>query len=666
MECIYYNGRGIVMNIPGAVATKLDQSTSIEIGTGATIDINCNTLVSFSDDDFTGADYATINNRKPFKLIFPLESIVKPYRPLSCGIKYAISGDIAISGTYTDPKNNQYSPKNGNTYRTYFPSKNLYYKYYVTPVNTNASLSVRYYNNAAPISYQNKSVPCNKIVLKFELAHSTPSSWAILVNGSDVTAALSKTIPSDGVVTIYYTGTVWSRNESDLNYNSQVSISTLGMTAVNPGGYIGIIELAPHWVKDLTSRIVSFNIRKDSSSNTKDILPVGLVTANSVDMQLNAYESGTTNILFKTYEKNETVAIDTSYIYMIKHAEIKPYYKFYDATGTSSDSKGAYFKIDQGLYYLDSWDIGEFGDTSIFAMDAAKILQETVCPDIFCENYSAIAIIRRILDSVGFTSYAFNFNGGDDKSIIGPTYWWSDGTQTVWNVIQDLCQDSQMSAVFDESGILRFYSRDYMFNRPSASVNWTFRNAPSGNTLANIISLNMNSLPSSNQVKVLYNTAYIAAYEQSSKEITEVDKTWLASASLDAPLTEASDPAVTPGTYYVQLGVTSSIPEQITSNQVLQSFSGYILLNSEIIEYDAIQFAYRSKSNPSIEIPVDITGPSDFAKYRGDAVVDGSTVFFTPTNKYRIKTRGALGSKKTSHVVSSPVSGWTGYKDTWV
>jgi hypothetical protein len=660
MECISYYGRGIMIDIP-AVKTKFDQSSNIEIGIGATVDINCNTLVSFDDDDFTGASYASIKNRQPFKLLFPVDSIVKPFRPEQCGIRYAIDGDLSSAGTYTNPRNVSYKPSNGSTYRTYYPSKNLYYKYYVTPKNNNASLSVRYYTNASPISYYNKAVPANKIVLKFELAHSTPSSFTISVNGSNVIT--SSTIPSSGVVNIYYNGTSWSTDESTLNYSSYVTVNTLSMTATNPGGdrHVGVIELAPHWVRDLTDRIVSMNITKEASADTKDIVPIGLITANSLDMELNSY--GNANILFKTYEKDETVAIDPTYIYMVKQAEIKPYYKIYDAAGESTDSKGKYFKVSQGSFYLDTWKIGEFGELSMFALDSAKILQEIICPDMVCDKYSVIGIIRRVLDSVGFTKYNFNVFT-DDKSLIAPNYWWSDSTETVWSVLQQICRDSQMSALIDENGVLQFYTRDYLF-KSNLSSNWTFRNTASGADLPNIISMDMNSLPSSNNVKVLYSSTFVAAYEQSSKEIMEFDNAWLTSASLQQTLSNSADPALNNAIkHYVVLDPITIRPDEITAQETFQSFSGYILINSEIIEYDAIQFQYRNSLGNVIS--VDIAGPDDYAKYRGEAQVLGSGFAFWPTQNYRIKTRAALGTKKPDvpHAPSSNVTtGWWGYKD---
>lgn len=651
-----------------AVKNKINQSVNVQIGIGATLDINCNTLVEFSDDDFTGANYySSPEGSQPFKLLFPIDSIVKPFRPEKYGIKYGIFGDVG-QWTYNNPRATRYkvqvSPNASKDalYRTYCPSKNLYYKYYVTQKNANADLTIRYYNSSESISKKNKSVPANKIVLKFELSHCTPTSWSIFINGTDVTTSLTKSISSEGVVSIYYNGTTWTTNELDLSYTSQVSINTIRVTATNPGNnsYIGIIEVAPHLIRDLTDRLVSFGIQKEASSQIQDILPVGDATANSLEMELNSY--GNSNILFKSYMPEESVAINNNYIYMVKKSEIKPYYKIYDAAGTSTDLTGNYFKVPQGVYYLDNWKITETGEVNLFALDAAKFLQEIVCPDILCDDYSATAVLRRILDSVGFTTYNFNL-ADEDYSVASFGWWWSDGTKTVWAVIQEICSDIQMSAIFDENNILQFYSRDYVFKKKlTLEHDWTYRNAVDGLNLPNIVSLESDFLPASNNIKVIYNSAYVAGYEQSNKSLADLDKTSLAAAFLieDLPSSSGANSYMSiepiPGSFK---------PDEVKTREVLQSYSGYLLINEEIIEYDAIEYEYNAIDGSGRKTAL-ITSQSDFLKYRGEAQVLDSQIAFMPTNRYRIKTRGAFGTKIPDIHRKTPDGvphGWTGYQD---
>jgi hypothetical protein len=301
---------------------------------------------------------------------------------------------------------------------------------------------------------------------------------------------------------------------------------------------------------------------------------------------------------------------------------------------------------------------------------------------MICDGYSAIAIIRRMLDSVGFTSYNFNYTS-DDKSIITPEYWWSDSTQTVWALLQELCRDTQMSALVDENDVLQFYTRDYMFDK-SRAINWSFRNTNgSSGELANIVTMDIKELPSVNQVRVLYSSAYITTYEQSAKELLSVDNTSLVSASLQSTLDVASNDQKSTWTdsqKWVTLRPVYIIESQLKNMNVINEFSGYLLINSEIVEYDAIEYEYVTAVNDTVngqtytagsKVKVAITGPNDIAKYRGrassvaDQTSGSSLTTFTPTHRYRIKTRGAFGTKPAKHNanLNYDKNGWKGYEN---
>jgi len=180
------------------------------------------------------------------------------------------------------------------------------------------------------------------------------------------------------------------------------------------------------------------SISKESSTSSEDILPIGKVSANSLSLGLVSYEATRKIISF-----DKTFAFDASKIYLYKQIEINPYYKLYNSDQT-------YEKINQGVFYLDNWSSSEFGDISLTALDGAKILQEIIAPSIICEGYSTTAILRRLLDTVGFVNYKFNMSE-TDTSIFTPRFWWTDDSKPVWNAIQELCRDSQMTAIFDEN-----------------------------------------------------------------------------------------------------------------------------------------------------------------------------------------------------------------------
>ncbi len=615
------------------------------MGSSLRFEYNMNSMI----DNITvsGADIIKTDSSgqpyTPFKKLFPVDSIIKPFRPQGAGLKYAISGD-ATYGTYRNPRSTTYPLD----YRTYYPGVDTTYKYYLSGIGSGVNVTITY----------PKTILTNKIVARFELAHSTPGTWIIFGNGAQLaTGTSSDIVPfttggdknyNAGTVTIYYNGTSWSTTEPSTPA-TPVSLTSVKITSSGVSGkYVGLIELSPKWVVDPTEHLVSFDISKESSTSSEDLMPVGKISANSLGVSLISYES-TRKIV--SYDK--TFTLDPSKIYLYKQMEIKPFIKLYNSGGTLSDSRGAYDSILQGVFYADTWSFSEHGDISLTALDGAKILQETMAPPLLCENYSTAAIIRRLLDSVGFTNYNINVKTTDD-SIMTPRYWWSDNTKTVWDCLQELCRDTQMTAVFSYNNVLQFYSRNWIFDS-TRSANWSFRSESSGSDLSNILTFNKNDLPSANQVKVFWNNVSTSNYVQGAQDIWKSDPYFLGAMALNNDL-----PASVGAGGYMNLSPSVVNPDEL--GITLYNYSGYLVINSEIIEYDAVQFEYTDLNGTKQF--VDLTSKTDNNKYLGLAMQGGA---LAPSGKYRIKTRGALNTKVENHYASAQniIDSWSGYEVTW-
>ena len=611
--------------------TKLEQSTSLNLNVGCTIEYNMNRLVD--NITVTGADIVKPDGSKPFKKLFPVDSIIKANRPNGAGVKYGITGDVS-AGTYRDPRASTYPL----SYRTYYPGADTYYKYWLSAISTGVDLTITY----------PKAILTNKVVAKFEISHSTPGTWNIFLNGSSVANGTSAQIKAfgagtydAGTLTIYYNGTSWVTTEPAV-LGAPVSITTLKLTTAGVAGkYIGVIELSPKWVVDISEAITDMSISKESSTSSEDILPIGKVSANSLSLGLVSYEATRKIISF-----DKTFAFDASKIYLYKQIEINPYYKLYNSDQT-------YEKINQGVFYLDNWSSSEFGDISLTALDGAKILQEIIAPSIICEGYSTTAILRRLLDTVGFVNYKFNMSE-TDTSIFTPRFWWTDDSKPVWNAIQELCRDSQMTAIFDENNVLQFYTRDYMFSS-TKGIDWAFRYDADGSNLPNIVSFSKNELASANQVKVLWNSVTTSEYTGNSQPLWKSGNTSMGALSLDQDLPSS----IGAGGYINLSPITVNSYE---SKRVLYEYSGYLVIDSEIIEYDAIQYEYVSGGNKT---QVWITTESDVLKYLGLSNVGSAN--YQPTGKYRIKTRGAFNTTPADHfaAASTILNSWSGYEVRW-
>ena len=623
------------------IKTVLEQDTTLVINSGCIFEYNMNTLVD--NITMTGAQIsrtdAAGNTYQPFKKLFPIDTVIKPNRPLKAGIKYAIVGDVG-SGSYRNPKSSQYNID----YRTYYPGAETTYKYYVSDKGVGLDVTATY----------PKTILTNKIVIRFELAHSTPPTWTIYNGSTQLATGTSADIKAfgqadAGTVVIYYNGTSWSTTEP-ATPSSPINMTSLRVTAgAVSGKYIGLIEMAPKWVIDTTTKIVGLTISKESSSNADDVLPVGLVSANSLSLNMVSYEDPREMVAFE-----KTMTFDPTKIYLYKRVEIIPYFKMYYSTASLSDANGNYEKINQGVFYVDNWQIEEFGDVSVTALDGAKILQEMTAPSIVCKEFSTISIMRTLLDNVGFTNYNFNTTSSD-KSIFAPRYWWTDDGRTVWEAIQQLCRDSQMVATFDENNVLQFYTREFLFNAADP-IDWNLRYETSGSNLPNIISFNKQDLSSANQVKVLWNSVTSNEYLGNAQPLWKSSVSDLGALSLEENLPSTRTATTTPN--YMTLRAV--VQNEGSKGQILDSFSGYVAIDSEIIEYDAVQYFYYDSNGSRQEVWIE-----DYPmalKYLGQGQAGASN--YGPNDRYRIKTRGAFDTPIQNHYANAQgiLNGWNGYE----
>jgi hypothetical protein len=659
----------------------LYNNTNIQIDSGCYIEYNMNNMLdnisatnNIADSAYTGQIVNIVgqpswpsSRPNPYKKLFPVDSLIKPFRPASSGIKYFI---LADADTYTNSFSSYRSVKYPEAQpRIYYPGVETFYKYWVTPINTGANVTINYATSGTQYAL------ANKIVLRFEKNHTLPSTYTVVVTKSDntqVTAANALSVPSDGNVTLYYNGTSWSATApaEPMSFGTPLSIKSINVTTPSAGAgkIIGLIEVSARWIKDISSDVVSFEINKESSSSSEDILPVGKVTANSLNLNLAKY-----NQLAPQYVSyNRTSTLDSSLTYIYKNAVLNPYFKIYHSNGAITEGSKKYDKVSQGYYYVDSWDIDTYGESSITALDNTKYLMETVAPDILCEYYPATAVIRRLLDSVGFTNYSFNLTSDTDSSIPFINYFWTDGTKTVWENIQELCRDIQMNAVMDENNILQFYSRNYMYSR--TIKDWNFYHEKDGDSLPNIIDFDQKEIASANQVKILWSTPISSTYLGASGPLWQSPTSYLIAGGLKETLTSTSNKVI------LDLGTL----DKYSKFQSGFNFNGYFMIDSEIIEFDAIGYQYIPKdltpstiydaltetnvlNNGSNFINIWIENSADVNKYRNFSKVGSSDInseiYFKPNGAYRVKTRGALGTTAAPHNASGVPSTsyfWTG------
>ena len=620
-----------MLEVSQATKDKINTSVSYSMSGGCWLEYNMNDLIlnatiSSPVETVTKIDPVTKKEYQPFKKLFPLTSIIDPRRPSVNGINYFILNPNVVSAI---PK---YNVSKELPYRTYFSSTKNQYKFWVSPQASGTALSNCNFTVEYPVL---KTAVANTIVVKFETSYSKPATWTIKIkNHLDVEATISTNgaVLNDGVFQLYYNGGTWSSPSSwsttkFATPSAPIDIKSITVT-VNTidkaNSYLGVIELGARYIQDVSDRLISFQISKMSSDDSRGIVPVGAVTANAISMSLEGFDK-------KGIEYDKTIAFNKSNINLYKNVKIMPFNKI----GVDT--------ISQGIFYTDSFSISEFGDIDIQGLDGAKFLQETLAPDIVIQNAPSQAIIRRLLDSIGFTAYNFNTYNKDsadltDTATIVPLFWYTEDTKTVWEHIQDLCRDTQMIATFDNNDTLQFYPRDYLFNKTRGS-NFKFRSETKGTNVPNIISFSKETVPSVKAVKVIYSPIISTNYAGSSDNLYVSPPSALGAAALQTTLLPTPVNALVDA----PLGVVSLAPISAYSSLADTSFynkSGYFLLNNEIIKYDAIEFSYEPLSAPNTKVEKWITSDSDIAKWLGESKIDT----FRSTLRYRIKERNSFNA----------------------
>lgn len=592
---------------------------TVKVGSKLIIESNMNSMIDGitvtskdNSSEYTAPIYATVYSKdendvvtservawpngrpSPFKKLFPLDSIVKPFRPEIGGVKYFVNpipDEIETNGAtekvwvetlpYSKPRSQTYDYADP---RYYYPGAATVYKYWVAPVGKDVDLTVRYKQTEATwkaaknngdvpstsgdIPLGNKSALVNKIYVNFDLWNLSPESCSIIVEKADGTLMpeVSGEITSvySGVVEFYYNGTTWTTEEPN-TYADPILINAINVKAVNPtpdlpGLRIAVIEVSGRYIKNISQEAIEWiDVTKETSAGTNDLLPVGFVNSNLLTTRLSDFNKDI--LTFKDYNRYITSfakadgTLNNNVIYLSKNSKVKYYIKTFHEDGELGTEGSKYDETLQGIFYIDTYAIDEFGSVDISCLDGSKQMMDTLCPDLMLKSYPVTAILRVLLDNIGFTNYNFNTKptpvevdgqieySGPDQSIPTINYWWTLENETVWEAIQNLCRDIQMNAFFDEEGILQFYSRDYLYSQTTAS--WTFRydeydyidNSNSAAPVArkrlpNIVTFNKKEIASANQVKVLWSTPASSNYLGNSTYLWQSPQTYLAAGGL--------------------------------------------------------------------------------------------------------------------------------------
>ncbi len=109
------------------------------------------------------------------------------------------------------------------------------------------------------------------------------------------------------------------------------------------------------------------------------------------------------------------------------------------------------------------------------------------------------------------------------------------------------------------------------------------------------------------------------------------------------------------------MNLTPAVINEEELGTTAYNYTGYLVINSEIIEYDAVQFEYIDLNGAKQF--VDLLSKTDNNKYLG--ISQQGTL--KPSGKYRIKKRGAFNTPVGNHYVDAQdmINSWSGYEVVW-
>lgn len=421
-----------------------------------------------------------------------------------------------------------------------------------------------------------------------------------------------------------------------------------------------LIELSPRMAIDLSDKTQGFSVKKTSADLGVSGIPVSQLLASTGSLELFDYDQA-------FFPENTNSLL---YGHMTQNVQ----FKFYE---TIRNVNGEDYVVPIKTLYSEGFPVSKSADrsVSIELRDLFYFLEAQTAPQILVQNASMSYAISLLLDSIGFSNYAFKRIGDESDPEI--PFFFVEPDTTVAQVLSNLAMSTQSAIFFDEYNNLIVMSREYVLPdadaRPVDSVlygskdfarNGEVKNQNTQPTLTSIVAISSQDKDIFNAGSINYTTRYIQRSFASMKQamVLDRDKTWnykpalLWEISPSEQLKPINDEVGAQSSYVLSAiplnsDLSDSLPE-VRNNKIINNimdlgdsiywisrYNGYFYANGEIIKYDAVQFSVPGLSNvrpddPNIEEDnVWITSVQDYSKYFANIPFGGKMY---PTGLVRI------------------------------
>ena len=382
------------------------------------------------------------------------------------------------------------------------------YKYFVSNTSSH-SIGALY----------DKLMSTNKLVLKFNLAYSKPTSMTInlyntITNYSKSINIANSDISDAGVCILYlqsdgnWTTTSWStmptfNNVGDITLSQAINkiVVTQNSFAINSAysnpsstitndsaryaqyqadmGRLQVIEISPRIELDLTNFVMNVETTVELD-NKQNPLPISAISSNSALIHLSNIPFNVSGYVLSIFSNNSSKS-PLSGLFK-KNVKFYVNYVIKDAiTGATSADKF----IPGGVWYAESWEGQDLQRTTVTAFDITKYLQLLSPTDYVSKSQDVFKVISNILDMAGFTDYDYDslrkvtqsqvtmVDGTvhKNKQAIDSSFFYADGQQQkVFDVLRELFEVYQIGAYIDAYGVMKFLSLDNILSNTKPNL----------------------------------------------------------------------------------------------------------------------------------------------------------------------------------------------------
>ena len=662
-----------MLNFP-AIKTKLNTEHNLVPSQKVWLEWNYNVTAGITNIQVDNVDLYTYDNENAELKINESSSVYNAYSeslfPATAPFSFIRPGEHAVhNGQYVGGivKGVFGSPSGISSYnhtsatRNYFCSKHDNYKYWAFLRKDQSSSTV----NKSISAIYDRDIRVNKVVIKFETAHTVPTSYAVDLRVAGAWSEIySSTTPlTTGGLILYRGASSWTTaKHTSPSIDSNIVTATgirVRVNSVNVGySPLEIIEVSPRLEVNISDDVLNWNVEKTLFED-HEVLPVGYISSNSASVSFD-----------NTFNQFSYENSSAKYYGMLDKRIGVKIYSVIDNTD-----------IPQFTGFVDSWDIKPDNDATIDCYDMAKVLQQTQGSDMLLGPDVPIGrFIRILFDSIGLNELSINTGSDIINSVSVPEktsvkLFWMSKNDTFWDSLQEFCISHQCVVYFDEYGKPVFKTRKKALATANTS-DQVFTYEDTDQELSNIVSISQSAKPRIGNLIVKYSprgfdtqndieSAYQATTAIKQKApiyksttfydtLWQPDEGWILGAAPIVKTIGLTDTEITiESPEIVKFVDKDSGRTEFIMNSGLTSFSGYFFINGEIIYYGATRFwAVYNDGTPAGNIDI-----ANKEEYMSKVMSNPNLNYLMHTGKLVNLKRGQFNTPVKQHLTDISSSG---------